>query len=275
MIFRYVEKRADFSTVGIVNKVAAEASTRSAVSIPVGEAQTDRADDVMPTLPLANTLLARLPRAEFDLLRPQMTVSAFNQGLVLAEVGDEVDQVYFPLSGMISLLTIMRDGKAIETATIGKDGMFGASSTFGLSKSRVRAIVQVAITAAVVPAAAMRKLGENSMALRSICLEFNYSLLTQARITAACNALHQIEGRFCRWLLQTSAVTDSTTLHLTQEFLSEMLGVRRTSVTEVAKKLQDLGIIAYSRGVINILDVDALKARSCECFETLQEQNAI
>ena len=121
----------------------------------------------------------------------------------------------------------------------------------------------------------MRRHGETSKALRSICIEYNETLLAQARITAACNALHLIEERFCRWLLQTSAVTDSMSVHLTQEFLSEMLGVRRTSVTEVAKKLLDLGIIAYARGVINILDLDALKARSCECFENLREQEAI
>jgi CRP-like cAMP-binding protein len=87
--------------------------------------------------------------------------------------------------------------------------------------------------------------------------------------------LHNIESRFCRWLLQTSVVTDSKTISLTQEFLSEMLGVRRTSVTEVAKKIQDAGIIRYARGTINILDLQALKDKACECFETLQDQKAI
>jgi CRP-like cAMP-binding protein len=106
-------------------------------------------------------------------------------------------------------------------------------------------------------------------------MRYNEILLAQARITAACNALHTIESRFCRWLLQTSVVTDSKTISLTQEFLSEMLGVRRTSVTEVAKKSQDAGIISYARGTINILDLQALKDKSCECFETLQDQKAI
>jgi CRP-like cAMP-binding protein len=97
-------------------------------------------------------------------------------------------------------------------------------------------------------------------------------LLQQARVTAACNALHGVEERFCRWLLQTRDRAESDTLHLTQEFLSEMLGVRRTSVTEVAIKIQTSGAISYSRGAIKILDLDALKAMSCECYETLQEQ---
>ena len=229
----------------------------------------------MPTVPLANGLLAALPRAEFDVLRAYMTLEALPQGKVLAEVGDEIDKIYFPFGGMISLLLIMKDGRAIETSTIGRSGVFGAPATFGLYKSRVRAIIQVQMTAAVIPASTMRRHGETSKALQIMCLKYNETLLAQARITAACNALHRVEERFCRWLLQTSVVTNSLTVHLTQEFLSEMLGVRRTSVTEVARKLQEAGAISYSRGVINILDREALMAASCECFETLQEQNAI
>jgi CRP-like cAMP-binding protein len=126
-----------------------------------------------------------------------------------------------------------------------------------------------------IPASLMRRHAERSRAIQLLCLKYNEVLLAQARITAACNAMHNIESRFCRWLLQTSVVTDSKTICLTQEFLSEMLGVRRTSVTEVAKKIQDAGIISYARGTINILDFDALKEKSCECFETLQDQKAI
>jgi CRP-like cAMP-binding protein len=229
----------------------------------------------MPTAPLANGVLAALPRADYDTLRPHMTLEALEQGKVLAEVGDEIDKVYFPFGGMISLLVIMKDGKAIETSTIGKDGVFGAPATFGLYRSRVRAIVQVQMTAAVLPASTMRRQGEISKAVQVMSLKYNETLLAQARVTSACNALHRVEERFCRWLLQTSFVTNSQTVHLTQEFLSEMLGVRRTSVTEVARKLQDAGVISYSRGVINILDSEALKEASCECFETLREQDAI
>jgi CRP-like cAMP-binding protein len=225
--------------------------------------------------PLANSLLAHLPRADFNFLRPSMSVGQFAQGKILAEVGDEIDQVCFPLSGMISILTILRDGKAIETSTIGKDGVFGAAAAFGLYKSGVRAIVQVGMEAVSIPASMMRRHAEGSKAIQLLCMRYNEILLAQARVTAACNAMHNIESRFCRWLLQTSVVTDSKTISLTQEFLSEMLGVRRTSVTEVAKKIQEAGIISYARGTINILDLDALKQKSCECFETLQDQKAI
>jgi CRP-like cAMP-binding protein len=224
---------------------------------------------------LANRLLADLPRSDFDLLRSHLTIGPFTQGTVLAEVGDEIDQVYFPLRGMISLLTILKEGKAIETATIGRDGVFGAAAAFGLYYSRVRAIVQVPLTAVTIAAPHLRQAAETSKVLQHLCIGYNEVLLSQARITAACNALHMIEARFCRWLLQTSEVSGSKTISLTQEFLAEMLGVRRTSVTEVATKLQSAGLISYSRGVINILDPPGLRERSCECFETLQEQKAI
>jgi CRP-like cAMP-binding protein len=108
---------------------------------------------------------------------------------------------------MISLLIIMRDGRAIETSTIGKGGVFGAPATFGLYNSRVRAIIQVQMTAAIIPAAVIRKHGETSKALQLLCMKYNETLLAHARVTAACNALHRVEERFCRWLLQTSSVT--------------------------------------------------------------------
>jgi CRP-like cAMP-binding protein len=225
--------------------------------------------------PLGNKLLAKLPRADFDLLAPHLVCGPFAQGTVLAEAGDEVDHVYFPISGMISLVVVMKDGKAIETATVGRDGLFGASAGFDLHRSRVRAIVQVQMKAARIPSSQFRKMVAASKPLQKLCIDDSEALLAQARITAACNALHKVEARFCRWLLQTSNITESETITLTQEFLSEMLGVRRTSVTEVASKLQADGVISYSRGVIKIIDRPALEQMSCECFQTLREQKAL
>ncbi len=224
---------------------------------------------------LSNKLLASLPRDDFKIINPHLVIGPFSQGTVLAETGDEIEQVYFPLSGMISLVVVMKDGKAIETATVGRDGVFGATAGFGLYKSKVRAIVQVGMIAARMPASQLRKAVQASKAIQQLCIGYNETLLTQARITAACNALHKVEARFCRWLLQTREVTENDTITLTQEFLSEMLGVRRTSVTDVASKLQNLGIISYSRGVIKILDLPSLEALSCECFQTLREQSAL
>jgi CRP-like cAMP-binding protein len=120
----------------------------------------------------------------------------------------------------------------------------------------------------------LRKAVAASPAIGELCFRYNEVLLAQARVTAACNAVHQIEARFCRWLLQTRDRAETDSIMLTQEFLSEMLGVRRTSVTEVASKLQAAGAISNSRGVIKLIDLKKLKAMSCECYETLQEQNA-
>ncbi|MDR6659075.1 CRP-like cAMP-binding protein [Tardiphaga robiniae] len=218
-----------------------------------------------------NKLLAALPRADFDALIRHGTVLPLSQGTVLCEAGDEASEVIFPLGGMISLVVVMRNGKAIETATVGREGVVGAMAGLGIHISQVRAVVQVAQTALKVNAAPFRRLTASSPAIANMCIRYNEVLLTQARVTAACNSLHNVEERFCRWLLQTSDRSGPDKITLTQEFLSEMLGVRRTSVTDVAKKVADAGMITYSRGVINILDRERLLAVSCECYETLRE----
>ncbi|HEV7441485.1 MAG TPA: Crp/Fnr family transcriptional regulator, partial [Steroidobacteraceae bacterium] len=195
------------------------------------------------------------------------------QGTVLCEPDDEIDQIYFPLSGMISLVMVMKDGKAIETATVGREGVIGAMAGLGLHRTRVRALAQLPLFAGRISASLLRKAATRSKAIADLCIRYNETLLDQARVTAACNALHPIESRFCRWLLQSRDRAESDTIQLTQEFLSEMLGVRRTSVTEVAVKVQATGAISYSRGQIKIIDLDALKALSCECYETLREES--
>jgi CRP-like cAMP-binding protein len=224
--------------------------------------------------PLENKLLASLPRTDFNALVEHFTDVSLAQGAVIFEVGDEVDHVYFPHNGMFSLLTVMRDGKAIETATVGREGTIGAVAGLGLYKSLVRTIVQLPTTATKISSPQFRKAAAANEAIRKLCIHYNEVLLAQARITAACNALHQVEARFCRWLLQSADRAGSDTVTLTQELLAEMLGVRRTSVTEVAGKIQDQGLIAYSRGVIKILDRPRLERMSCECYQTLVAQEA-
>jgi CRP-like cAMP-binding protein len=167
---------------------------------------------------------------------------------VLFEVGDEVDQIIFPLSGMVSLQVVLQNGNAVETATVGREGVVGATAGLGRHKSGVRGVIQLSSVVASIPAFQFRKLLAASPAIASLCIRYNEVLLAQARVTAACNLSHVIESRFCRWLLQSRDRAESDTIPLTQEFLSEMLGVRRTSVTEVAKKVQDAGLTSYSRG---------------------------
>jgi CRP-like cAMP-binding protein len=224
--------------------------------------------------PLENKLLAALPRKDFDALKAHLTVTSLKQGDVVYEAGAEVDHVYFPHSGMFSLLAVMRDGKAIETATVGREGVVGAMAGLGLYKSLVRVMVQLPLQASKIAAAPFRKVAAASIAVRDVSIRYNEVMLTQARITAACNALHPIEERFSRWLLQSADRAASNTVALTQELLAEMLGVRRTSVTDVARKMQDKGVITYTRGVISIVDREALTRLSCECYENLIEQEA-
>jgi CRP-like cAMP-binding protein len=221
--------------------------------------------------PLGNKLLATLPRSDFQLLLPHLTSVWLTQGEVLYDAGAEVDQVYFPLAGMVSMVVVMSDGRAIETATVGREGVVGAMSGLGIHITRVRAIAQLPTLASRIAAPAFRKAVAKSKPIANLCVHYNEVLLTQARNTAACNGLHQIEARLCRWLLQTRDRAESDTFNLTQEFLAEMLGVRRTSVTEVASRIQTSGAISYSRGAIRIVDLDALKALSCECYETLKK----
>ena len=225
--------------------------------------------------PLDNRLLASLPRDHFDRLLPHLATVHLQQGTVLTEAGDEVDQIYFPHHGMLSLLSVLRDGKAIETATVGCEGVVGAMAGLGLYKSLVRVVVQMPMACSRIAAPHFRSAAAASDSIRNLCIRYNEVLLSQARVTAACNALHSIEARFCRWLLQSADRAASDTVPLTQEFLAEMLGVRRTSVTEVASKVQASGAITYSRGVIKILDRPALLRTSCECYETLVDQSAV
>jgi CRP-like cAMP-binding protein len=224
-------------------------------------------------VPLDNKLLSSLPRDRFDLLAPHLVTQPLAQGLVLIEAGDEFEYVYFPHYGMLSLLAVLKDGKAIETATVGREGVVGAMAGLGLYKSLVRVVVQLPTGITKISATQFRRAASGSDAIRDLGIHYNEVLLSQARVTAACNALHVVEERFCRWLLQSADRAGSSTVNLTQEFLAEMLGVRRTSVTEVASKIQNTGAIKYSRGVINILDRPALEKMSCECYQTLLDQS--
>jgi len=231
---------------------------------------------VLPSFPTAhpNHLLAKLSLDLHGVIIPHCAVVSMKQGAVLYEAGDEVEHVYFPHNGMVSLLSVMQSGKAIETATVGREGVVGAMAGLGLYTSMVRAVVQLPMTASKISAARFRHAVTVSRIIEYACIRYNEVLLTQARITAACNALHPVDARFCRWLLQSADRAESPTVALTQELLSEMLGVRRTSVTEVAGRLQRDGVISFSRGVIQLLNRPALEALSCECYQSLIDQSA-
>jgi CRP-like cAMP-binding protein len=221
--------------------------------------------------PRGNKLLASLPHEDLQLLIPHLSSVQLPSGTVLAEPGVEVVHAYFPVSGAVSLLVVMRDGKTIETGTVGREGVVGAMSGIW----PVRAIAQLPMFAGKIASTEFRKAVSSSKAIADLCLRSNEGLLTQARIGAACNAVHQIEARFCRWLLQTRDRTESDTIMVTHQFLAQMLGVRRTTVTETSVKMEAVGATIGSRGAIKIIDLGAVKAMACECYETLREQTSV
>jgi CRP-like cAMP-binding protein len=229
-------------------------------------------NNVGRSLAPTNAILSSFPHDQFELLSPYMTRETFEQGVVLVEAGDEIDFVYFPYQGVVSLLSVLKDGRAVEIATVGQDGVIGAMTGLGFLTSFVRVVVQLPLEATKIPANRFRRATTRSDAMRGLCLRYNEVLFSQARISAACNAVHLIEARFCRWLLQTANRAGTKTVNLTQELVAELMGVRRTSITEVATKLQAAGVVHYSRGVINILDATALEKLSCECYSLQRDQ---
>jgi len=221
------------------------------------------------TQPRINQFLASLSAADYARLAPRLRPIVLEQGTLLYEPGDEIKQVYFPHTGMISLLRVMQNGKAIETATVGHEGAIGIMAGLGAYTTLSRAAVQLPLTGMQIATVPFRKAVHESAALQSLIAKYRELLLFQTQTIAACNALHLIEPRFCRWILQASDRSEDDLLPLTHELLSQMLGVRRASVNEVANKLQAAGIIEYARGTVKIVNRKRLKSLSCECYGTL------
>jgi CRP-like cAMP-binding protein len=218
----------------------------------------------------SNRFLAALPPHDFALLTPHLRTVTLERDMILHDAGDEIERVYFPHSGMVSLVAVMRSGATVETATIGRAGVIGASSGLGAKQSVGRAIVQLPSTAAWLSASQFHAAASGSQAIRDLIVHYSDLLLAQVQQSVACNLLHTMEARLCRWLLQAHDCMDGTAIPLTQEFLGQMLGVRRTTVTLGAQLLQSAGLIRYRRGHIHILDRPALEKLSCECYATVR-----
>ncbi|MCX7359856.1 MAG: Crp/Fnr family transcriptional regulator [Alphaproteobacteria bacterium] len=223
---------------------------------------------------LRNALLDSLTHATLQKLAPELQSVSLQVGFVFNEPGEEVEQVIFPQSGMVSLLAVMLDGSAIETATIGREGAIGAMVGLGPHITQTRTIVQTPLIASRVNALAFRNLVLAEPELRDLVVRHNEALLAQVQVNAACNAIHNLEQRLARWILQTRDRIDEEEIPLTHELLSEMLGVRRSSVSEIANKLQSANLISYTRGKIHIDDRDALERTACECYQTIKH-NAV
>jgi CRP-like cAMP-binding protein len=219
-----------------------------------------------------NRLLASLLPSDFELLRPHLKPVELINETVLFETGDPIDRVYFPHSGIISLVVELSGGQAIEAAMIGRDSMLGATSALDGQISLNKAIIQLPGSGETLDVKRFRKVADQSPVLRTMLLRHEQVLFAQAQQSAACNASHTVEARLARWLLRSRDLSGSNTLGLTQEFLAQMLGVQRSSVSPVAHALQQAGLIHYSRGIIDIINLAGLRDASCECYGTVKAQ---
>jgi CRP-like cAMP-binding protein len=219
-----------------------------------------------------NRLLHQLSPNELSRLEPLFSEVRLETGTILHHPGNPIEHVYFPTSGLVSMLAIMETGQAIETAVIGREGVVGATIASEGSQSFAQAMVQIEGSALRLGAAPFTKMFEASKEFKSLVNRFQSVVVLQAHQSAACHAFHSIEARLCRWLLQAADTVESNTVRLTQEFLSHMLGCQRTSVTLTAHALQKSGLIRYTRGKIEILDRTAISECACECYGVLQRE---
>jgi CRP-like cAMP-binding protein len=220
-----------------------------------------------------NRLLAAFPADCVTFLEHDIKQTMLPQGAICHGAGDPIDQVYFPQSGMISCLVATGEGELIETSAVGREGAVGLQAGLGHRTSFTRAVVQIAGKFAMVPAHRLENAANRNPALRELIVRYIETLWAEAQQNAACNAIHDGSSRLCRWLLQASDRIGGDQLLLTQEFLAEMLGVRRTTVTLLAQELQKKGILHYSRGRITIADRARLEACACECYDAVRRDS--
>ena len=219
---------------------------------------------------IGNRLLSTLPPADFDLLAPELETVALDQDAVLARAGDRVEYVFFPHSGAISLMTSLANGQTVATALIGRDGVVGSLSVLGPSPSAITAVVRAAGLASRIPASRFHAAFSRSPAIRNAVQIHIRAMLIQLQLGVACNALHPVKARMARWLLHIRDHVDDDVLPLTQEALSQILGVRRTTVTLLMRNLRASGAIRSDRrGQIQI-DRLRLAAVACECHDTMR-----
>jgi CRP-like cAMP-binding protein len=219
-----------------------------------------------------NRILNALPQNIFAALESSLNPVEVVFGDVVAETDQTVTTVYFPYSGVVSLVVEMEVGAMIETAMVGRDGVVNGTSALDGKVSMHKAIVQVAGNASAIKADALRAFGNEFEPLRSLLIRHEQVLFSQAQQSAGCNASHTVEARMCRWLLRIRDLTGKNEMQLTQEFLAQMLGVQRSSVSVTAGILQKAGFIQYSRGHIRLLDIAQLEQGACECYVAVRDR---
>jgi len=225
--------------------------------------------------PIYNRLLAALPIEEYNSLFPKLEQISLKFGENIYQRGEIIVDVYFPNSGIISLLAAVGESATLEVGIVGHEGVVGLPVFLGVATSNNRAIVQGKGSAMKMTAAEFLIECQTSASLQRILQRYTHSLLTQISQSAVCYRFHPIEERLARWLLMTSDRMEADTFQITQEFLSNMLGVRREAVNKSAVVLQKENLISYSRGNFSITDRTGLEAVSCRCYTIIknEEQN--
>ncbi|MGY3531251.1 Crp/Fnr family transcriptional regulator [Bradyrhizobium sp. USDA 4452] len=217
-----------------------------------------------------NRLLQALPSTEYAQLHPLLETVDLTKETVLADAGALVQRVYFPHGGVVSMMVNLSDGQSVEIATIGRDGIVSASAALRERPPLADAIVVVPGTASMMRAEDFREAANRSVEFRTLVALYEQALMAQTQQSVACNVSHPVEARLSRWLLRARDLCGSEALPLTQEMLAQMIGVRRNAVSIVAHGFQQAGILRYSRGHIEITDIEGLRKATCECYATVK-----
>ncbi|MEC4816793.1 MAG: Crp/Fnr family transcriptional regulator [Scytonema sp. PMC 1069.18] len=220
-----------------------------------------------------NCLLDALPHKLYEKLIPYLRRVTLERGQRLHEPNEPIIDLYFPLDCVLSITITMNDGRTAETGIIGKREVIGVNAFMGdRETTQTTYIVQVAGSAMKIDAKVLLNEFDCNKQMRDVMLRYTQAFIAQLSQTTACNSLHNVEQRLARWLLEVRDRVEQNNLTLTQEFIAEMLGVRRSSVTQTAQKLQENSLIRYHRGNVEILDLQGLENYSCECFKTVKQE---
>jgi CRP-like cAMP-binding protein len=219
-----------------------------------------------------NRLLSALPDEEYERLEPALEPVSLSLGEILFEPPDLLRNAYFPTSSIVSFLMELPDGDSVEVGMTGNEGMAGVDLILGVNKASKVATVQGAGDALKIAANALQEAFNRGGKLQQYLLQYTHALMSQISTSVLCNVRHHIDGRLARWLLMYCDGFGAQEFYLTHEFMANMLGVRRASISVVAKLLQDEGLIDYNRGQFRILTREGLEAKTCQCYPVLKKE---
>jgi CRP-like cAMP-binding protein len=205
---------------------------------------------------------------------PELEQIHCQRGQVLMDADSSVDHVFFPDSGVVSVVAVYSDGSVIEMATIGREGFTGVKAVFGAKRSSFRLLVQIPGSAAKMSRAAFTRAMESMPSFRSLMFNYVHAFLEQVLVSVACNGAHTLKERLTRWLLMMRDRGDDDALQITHDLLAEMLGVQRPTITNAARELEDAGLIARGRRQVTIMDRKGLAKASCECYQLVRTRLA-